>query len=348
MQLDEINLLLGQEKPRPPKKTKTSLDLCLFSATLSRLLQGGVPLLQALEIFAGTFENIREGIRQGGSFSEVLAQEALFPDYFVQVIRAGEISGTLDQALKQISEELAKQNQTKRKIREALAYPLLVLSLGIVTLFVILKVVLPKLTVLYSDLEGELPLITRMILGLSHFFLPAVGVLILTALFLLGIIKKKGGKMAWVFFKFPVIGGLMRKMLLYRFSSFLALFLRSGIPILEALEITQKASGFEIFRRDLEGLRQNISEGRGLAGSLKDTLWIDKTSFVLIRAGEEAGKLEETLAELARTSEREIDSTVQWMVKLLEPLLILAVGAVTGIIVAGAILPIFEINGLVS
>lgn len=363
MPFNEMSLILDDARTVPAVRRfqnpfRRRFDLGLFSSALSRLLAGGVPLLQALQVLKDAFSHprekkifkkIREEIRQGRSFSEVLSEEpGAFPGYFVQVVRTGEISGTLEAVLKQMAGELEKQSQARRKIREAISYPFLILALGIVTLDVILKKVLPKLTLLYGDLGGELPAVTRLILSMSHWFYPGLGIFIFILFFTGLMIHKKNEKMAAVFFRVPVFGKLLRKILLNRFSSFLSLLLKSGIPLLQGLEMTEKASGFELFRRDLRQLGTSLAEGRGLGVSFKEMEWMDKTSLALLRAGEEAGRLEESLAELSRSSEQEIDSQVQWMLKLLEPLLILAVGGVVGMIVIGTILPIFEMNGLVK
>ncbi len=332
---DELELLVEEKQKRNFSKCSTK-ELCLFASSLNRLLEGGVPLLKSLQViqresprptFKEVLTRLEEEIRQGKSVSQALGDQKLFPSYFIQMVQAGELSGNLDKVLGLLAEYLEKEEERKRKIKEALAYPCLILGLGFATFFVLLKWVVPKLASVYSDFGAELPLVTRIVLALSDFFIPFV-ILFLIALGAFAFFLRKKKEKLLPFF---------RKSFLSRFASLLSIELQSGIPILQALD----SFG------DLGRARELLSEGRGFADSLKGYGWVSEKDLALISSGEESGKLPEALAQVARESQRDMESQANLMIKLLEPALILGVGLAVGFIVVSTILPILEINELV-
>lgn len=368
MPVNELDLILGEIEgkrsskasltfvSRKPFKTRLrNKDLRLFSSSLARLLQGGVSLLRALEITGkefskGSFQEIlsqiKESIRQGQSLSGALRSASSFPLYFIQMIEAGELSGNLDKVLHSLSEHLEREEERRRRIKEALAYPSLVLLCGLVTLTVLLKVVIPKIALVYEDLGGTLPGMTQAILILSHFLLPLVlaGTFLIVAFF--SAFRKKREFLFPYLLKLPFLGNLLRKTFLTQFSSLLSLMLQSGIPILQAIESVGRTFGREM-EKDFSHIRESLSQGKALSGAVQDIPWIQERALALILSGEESGKLPEVLEQISKETQKEIESQAHFLLKLLEPSLILGIGVIVGFIVVSAILPILEMNELV-
>lgn len=361
MQTDEIELLLEKEEtvknPSSRRMAKVSRkEIRLLGSSLARLLRGGIPLVRSLELIQKEFQSpsfrtvlsrIMENVKGGKGFSEALLEEN-FPSYFIAMVQSGEASGNLDRTLEMLSQHLEKEEEARRKIKEALAYPALVLTLGVATFLILLKFVIPKISLMYEGLGGELPFITRFVLRLEGLFFPILLVLTLGIGSLSFLFQRRQDLCHSVLLKLPLIGGIFQKGFLAHFTSVLALLLQSGIPILQALDSLAQTFSAGFFRKSLLSIRDALSEGRGLAKSLEHSGWIPETALALILSGEESGKLPEALQEIAKESQRELESQAHMLLKLLEPALILAVGVLVGFIVLSAILPILGMNELVK
>jgi type IV pilus assembly protein PilC len=368
--MDELSLILADQETKSPeiikeKKKPFSFPSCsrfrlrLFASLLAQLLRGGIPILQALEILEEesghakekeAIAGIKEEIRQGRSLSEAAAERrTLFPVEVVHLIEAGEMSGTLDRVLEELAQHLEKKEEVLQKMREAAAYPCLILALGIVTLFVLLHAVVPKLAAVYLDFGGELPAITKLILWLSEkslvFFIG-----IACAGGLLGFFLKRNKVFYFSFVrKTPLLGDIFFKSIRYRFCSTLSLLLRSGIPIFRAFEVLSGNSPEPLFfKKDMEEIKEQLSQGSSLSRALHHLNWVNKVSLAIIRSGEESGKLPESLTYIAQVTQKEMEGASQFLLKLIEPLLILLVGGVVGIVVVGTLLPVFEMSGLLQ
>lgn len=348
----------GENLPVTSRKAKSSAsELRIFTSTLARLLEGGVPILRSLQIIqkksgkkpvGKAVPVIEQNIREGQGLSGALHAAGPFPSYFVQMIRAGEISGTLVKVLGLLSDHLAREEETRRKVREALAYPLLVLALGIVTLVVLIQFVIPKIALLYADFDGELPWLTRAVVGLKDAFIPAAAVTLLMSAFGFWFLGKHKGRLQNLIFHLPLLGNFNRKVFLAHFSSLLSLQLQSGIPVLAALDSVIETSSSQKIRKDLERVKESLSQGEGAAKSLEKSFWMSETAGALLLSGEESGKLPEALRQIHEEAMKEVEAQTHFFLKLLEPLLILGVGGVVGTIVTSAILPILEMNTFIQ
>ena len=362
----ELDLLLEEEIKRNsfrdsslkrrgtklPKKT-----LRRFSSSLARLLEGGVSLLKALQVIQGKsprrsylslLKEVEEKVSQGESFSAALSSfPESFPNYFIQTLQAGELSGSVDKVLHTLALHLEKEEERMRKVKEALAYPVLVLTLAFLTLLILLQYVIPKIAALYGDYEASLPALTRFVLGLSSLALPLGIGFILSLGGVAFLWNRKKEAFLSFFFKLPFLNHFLGKTLLLQFSSLLSLLLESGIPILQAIQSLERTSSLAFFQKDLRKIESSLREGDGLSHSLENLSWIDNSSCALILSGEESGKLPDVLKQISKDSAQELESQTHFLLKLLEPLLILGVGLVVGVIVLSAILPILEINELV-
>mgnify|MGYP000302159461 CR=1 FL=1 len=336
----------------------TRKELRLFSTSLGSLFEGGIPLLRSLQVirqesakrqdFARVIARVEERVRQGHGFSEALAKEpASFPVFFTQMVEAGELSGTLDTILPLLSSYLEKEEERRRKIIEAASYPGMVLVLGVVTFAVLLKFVIPKIVSVYDDFGSELPALTRWVLAASDLVVPITAVLFAACTAGLFFLRRRKDWLSAVCLRIPLFGNLLKKNLLSFFSSLLALELKSGIPILTALESVQGTVSWSFYRNDIARVRENLMQGGGFAENLRNLSWIPQSSCLLIQAGQESGRLPEALEQVHREAGREFETQVHFLLKILEPLLILAVGGLVGLVVISAILPILEINTLV-
>jgi type II secretory pathway component PulF len=287
----------------------------------------------------GVYENLQDSLCQGKSLSEALNMQRIFPSGFTHAIRAGEASGAVDKILAQFAVHLKRSEDVRRKIIEASIYPALVLLAGIGTLFVLLKIVVPKLSGLYKDFGAELPQITKFILGMSdHSFLLFATFLFFTSAFAFLISRNRH----WLL-KIPGLCLFFLKADLFRFSSTLSLLLKSGLPLLNALEISGEGSSSA---HEIAQIREALLGGQSFSTALCQTKWVDSSHLALIRAGEESGQLVESLSQIAEETEADLQSLLEMMTKLIEPLLILGVGGAVGLIVIGTLLPVFDLNRL--
>lgn len=340
------------------RKALRKKEVRLFASSLASLLEGGIPLLKGLEVIrresskapqkAEIFSRLENRVRQGESFSEALRGEPRsFPGFFPQMVRAGEESGTLDRVLRLLAEYLEKEEERSRKIAEAAAYPAIVLIAGIAAFIVLLKFVVPNIASVYEDFGTELPFLTRAVLAAADAFVPAALVLTAVAVPAVMALRKRKDLLVSFVLKIPAAGELIKESLLSFFSSLLALQLRSGIPVLKALDAVGAAVPWDFFRRDIERVRDSLAQGGSLAAALKPLEWIPETACVLLYSGQEAGRLPEALEQISREAGRQFDSRVHFVLKIIEPLFILVVGGAVGVVVISAILPILEINALV-
>ncbi len=332
-------------------------ELGQLSFSLARLLKGGVSLLRALKVLEEAFQSktakvflksIREQASQGRSLSDAMASfPQSVPAYFVQTLKAGEISGNTAQVLEELSLYLEKQESLKQKVMMAAAYPLFIVAAGIATLGVLGKFVFPKIMGIYDDFGGELPGLTKMVLALSPCLFPAA-VLLFTGLAGMAWYLRQNGRWAGVLLAVPWVRGIFRAIILIRVSRLAGIMLESGIVILETVQMMERTFEIKRLRCDLALLKSKLTQGLTLSQGLAGADWVDPISRMLIMSAEESGELADTLNRIAKANEAQLEMTLQTAMKLMEPCLILAVGLVVGLMVAAMILPIFEIGNLVA
>ena len=338
-------------------------NIGIFTWQFASLLRAGVPVLQALTLLAQqsgdkswreVIASLEREIRSGKMLSEALRN---YPQYFdvlyVGLVKAGEKSGTLDQVLQELADHLQKQQALRQQIQAALAYPLLMLTVGLGTVFVILAFFLPRLTDLFTDMGEVLPLPTRILLAVSHFMeqnwhwllaFAVMGVLLFVRL-------KQGTKrkffMDWIKLRMRFVRHLVSQAEILRFSRTLSLVLANGIPAFEGFELARATVDNEAFRDCLEKAgKQIVNNGATLSASLAAAGVFPPLALSMIVVGETSGRLEQALMELANSCEREINQNVRVIMSLLEPLLILLIGGVVGFIVFAVLLPVFNIGSI--
>ncbi len=335
-----------------------------FYKQLARMLQSGIPLLQALTLTDDQVEHpalkkiiseMKAHISEGNSFSQTLL---LYPDYFstfdVALMEAGEMVGHLDVALKRVAAHREAQEKIAARVRGALAYPAFVLVAGIAAVIFMLCFVLPKFSDFFLSLGQELPWMTRVLIRSSQiaeqsWMFIVGGVAVLGWMFTQSI-QNNERQIGWhrFYLSIPKIGKLIKYSQFSRFSRTMSLLLESGIPLLKALQTTLPVVTNQSLRRDLQKCVNGLKEGGTFSESLSNLKGIPVFVTQLVRAGESSGRLQESLNDIADWYEQELQEYVEVVTKLLEPLLILGVGAFLGLIVIAVLLPIFSMNAAIS
>lgn len=345
------------------RKVKGS-DLVVFSRQLATMVDAGLPLLQALQTLADQTENpslkivleeVVASIEQGATLSEAIsAHPRVFTSLFVNMVRAGEASGTLAEILDRIASYMEASLALKRKVKSAMVYPIIVLSMAIIITTILLLKVIPVFGEIYKGFGAALPLPTQMLLDLSEFlrtYFPfAVGGLIVGVIMLKKYVKTEAGRLRLDKFKFnmPIFGPIFRKVAVSRFSRTLSVLVKSGVPILSALDIVSRTAGNKLVEGAVNDAIEEIKRGECIAEPLAASEVFPPMVTKMIAVGEESGKLEVMLSKIADFYDSQVDAAVSGLTSLIEPLLIAFLGIVVGGIVICMFLPIFKLSEIVS
>jgi type II secretory pathway component PulF len=337
-----------------------SREVTVFSRQLASLIKSGVPILRSLAIIAEQSEvaafkavlaKVATDVKEGQSFSKALeAWPSVFSAFYIAMVRSGEDSGTLQDTLLRIAAYRKAQEEMLARVRAAMAYPILMALVGAGTIVFMFMFVLPKLMVIFSSMGQELPVPTQIVVGISVFlkkYWPHLLAALAVASFLVSktsTFKVRKKFMSVVVLHIPVFSQFLRKNEFARFCRTLEVMIRSGIPILKALSISIPILDNEVIKSELGRCSRELEQGASFGRSLKVSKVFSTFMVSLIMVGEESGKLDEALAEVADTYERECDETIKVMTSLLEPAMILVMGLVVGFIVMAMLLPIFQIN----
>lgn len=335
-------------------------ELYIFSRQLSSLIKAGVPILPALSMiseetpepyFKGVIASIHQGIRDGRSFSECLSRYPhIFHSFYLAMIKVGEEGGMLKEMLVRLSEYLQNQQQISSKVRSALAYPILMIVVGVGTVLFILTFVMPKITSLFANVSEHLPFPTKILMGVSTFLKDSWMVLSIAVLAVILFLRRWGqsdrGRMVSSELKMqmPWLKDFILKVELGRFCRTLEVLLKSGVSLLKGLEIAIPILTNEVIKKELRHCRQDLESGARLTESLKKSKMVPMMMVGILSIGEESGSIEATLEEIADTYEQETVEAVKTMTTLLEPLLILVIGLVVGAVVLAMLLPIFQMD----
>jgi type IV pilus assembly protein PilC len=342
-----------------------SKELAVFTRQFSVMIDAGLPLVQCLEILAGqqenkVFQNVltgtRSAVESGATLSAAMRQyEKVFDALYVNLVEAGETGGILDTILQRLSIYIEKNVKLKRAVKSALVYPIAVLSVAAAVIVLLLWKVVPIFATLFLGLGVELPLPTRIVIGLSNFVGSIFGFLILVALVgaIIGLkvwYKTPVGRMTIdrVLLKLPILGLLLRKIAVARFTRTLGTLISSGVPILEGLEITARTAGNAVIEASLMEVRKALEGGRNLADPLKETNVFPGMVTQMIGVGEQTGAMDAMLQKVADFYEDEVDAAVKDLLAALEPMMIVILGLVVGGIVISMYLPLFSLIGQLS
>lgn len=337
-----------------------SSEVTLFSRQLASLLKAGVPILRGLEIiseqsshqrFRSVLQDMHERIKNGESLSAVLVSyPRLFPPIMIALVRTGEDSGTLQEALLRIADYRQRQEEILSRVRTAMAYPALMGATGVGTVIFMFAFVIPRLASLFSNMGEHLPAPTRILIGMSEAAKQpwgwAVAGIAAAAVTIFIRFRSEQASLLWsaLSLRLPLVKGFTLKFEIARFSRTMELLIKSGIPVLRALEIGSPVLNNHFLRREMERIRGEIIEGGSLGRGLRGTPAFPLFMTNLIIVGEESGRLDEAMDEVAKFYERETDETIKVLTSLLEPVMILVMGVVVGFIVIAMLLPMFELS----
>ncbi len=368
----DISLATAKEVKLPPKPKLPSFaflsfhsfvnpaEVGLFTRQVADLVGAGVPLLRALRIISNQGKNphfkemihqIETFVQDGGTFSQALSRHPqVFSPLYVNMVRAGEISGNLDTVLNRLADFSEKDLETRSKIRSSLAYPALIFIVGVITIFVLLTFVIPRITVMFEDLSETLPLLTLILMAvsnfLSRFWWLVFGLAYLLFFYFKRFCSSPSGKLKWdtLKLKIPLVGSFIRDSEMGRLARSLGTLLDGGVVIVSALDSVWAVLDNEALKGEVKKLSADVAGGDSLTAALKKCKYFPETAVNMVMVGEESGHLEQALYKIADAYERESDRMVKTVTSLLEPVMIIVVGSVVAFIVVAMLLPIFKMN----
>lgn len=343
-----------------------SRELLIFSRQLSTIVNSGLPLLQGLDILAEQTEDARfqkvirdigTAVESGETFSEALRRyPRIFSDLYVSMIRAGEASGDLDGVLSQLADYLEAMEELKRKIKSAMTYPIVALTMIIAIAGGLIVFVVPQFAEIFNSFDAELPLPTRILISLSDglkspitigiSLIVIVGCVLLYRMF--SATEAGRYRIDQTKLKLPVFGKLLRKVAISRFTRTLSTLTRSGVAILGALEIAERTAGNEVFAKAVRNAGDSVRNGETLAEPLARSGEFPAMVTRMIGVGEKTGALEQMLGKISEFYDSEVKAAVEGLTSMIEPILILLMGIIVGGIVIALFMPILQLSSIVQ
>ena len=341
-------------------------DLTIFSRQFATMVSSGLSMLRCLYVLEEQTENkklgkvigaIKNDVEAGIALSDALEKHpAVFNKLFVSMVRAGEIGGILDEVLNRIAEQLEKEDSIRRAVKSAMVYPIMIGTFAIMVMMGMVLFLIPLFASMYKDLgDAKLPALTQMMINVSNLIkgywfivFPAI----IAAVWLLRRFKRSDrGRELWDRFKLHIpmgIGAIVRKLAVARFSRTLGTLVSSGVPILQAIDITGQAAGNAVIEKAMKEVQQSVKEGQSITGPLEKISVFPAMVTQMISVGEETGSLDAMLNKIADFYEDEVNASVKSLTSILEPILMLRVGALVGVVVISMYLPIFNMMNIVK
>ncbi len=338
-------------------------EIHIITRQLATLIGAGIPLINALASLIDQSSNpalkrilaqIRDSVNEGSSLTNALSQHPkLFSNIYINMVRSGEASGSLDIVLERLADFGENQKALQAKLKAALVYPIFMAVIGTGILVFLISYIVPNITRVFIDMERVLPLPTRILIfasdGLRHYWwlglLLILGLVVLVRLFL----AREYGRRVWdrIKLSFPITGSVNRKIILARFASTLGSLLNSGVPLIASLQIVSSLVNNRLIAEVIEEAIEKITKGKSMSSALESSVWFPPLFLQMIGVGEQSGQLEVMLDKVAQAYEREVESAIMGMTALIEPIMISAMGAAVGFVVLSILLPIFEMNQMV-
>jgi type IV pilus assembly protein PilC len=339
----------------------TTKDILVFTRQFSVMIDAGLPLVQALDILGSQSDNpafkkvllaVKVRVESGSTFADALGDHPkVFDELFVQLVRAGEIGGILDTILQRLGAYIEKNEKLARRVKGAMVYPGIVLTVALAVTVVLLAFVTPTFEKMFKDFGGAMPGPTQFLIDLSHglrdnwYWFAGVPLSLVVAF--KAFVRNKRGRELWDAFvlKMPLFGPLIRKIAVARFTRTLGTMLSSGVPILDALEIVAKSSGNKTIEKGVYFTRAKISEGKNMASPLAETGVFPPMVVQMIGVGEATGAMDQMLSKIADFYDDEVDVAVAALTSMIEPIMMVFLGGVVGGFLVAMYLPIFSIAG---
>jgi len=351
----KISIVLFRRKKVKPK------IMMIFTRQLATLIDSGLPLLRGLNVLAkqerdtvlrNTINKLADGVQGGSTFSESLAQHPLiFNHLYVNMVKAGEVGGVLELVLGRLAEFQEKAQKIKNKVVAAMVYPIIVMTMAIAIMAFLLVFIVPKFEAIFHDMLGDkpLPAITLFVIGVSNFVknhgLVLLGLLIAAVAAYKLIARTRAGRSIIDRFKLrvPLFGDLIRKTAISRFSRTLGTLVTSGVPILQALNITRETAGNMVIAGAISQVHDSVKEGESIVQPLEASGAFPPMAISMIDVGEETGQLPEMLLKIADVYDDETDNSVAALTSMLEPIMIVFLALVVGTIVIALFMPLISI-----
>jgi type IV pilus assembly protein PilC len=347
----------------PSGKVDTK-DLVVFTRQFATMIDSGLPLVQCLDIlasqqlnkaFKSTLYDIKEAVESGSTFADALGKHPkMFDQLYVNLIAAGEVGGILDTILNRLAAYIEKALKLKKQVKGAMVYPATIISIAVVVIGVILVFVIPTFSKMFADFGGTLPLPTLIVIAISDFLQKYI-IVIIGAIYGIKVAIGKyyntaaGRKfMDKLFLKLPVVGVLIRKVSVAKFTRTLGTMISSGVPIMDGLDIVAKTAGNKVVEEAIYKVRQAISEGKTMAEPLGESGVFPPMVVQMIAVGEATGAMDTMLNKVADFYDDEVDDAVGNLTAMMEPLLMLFLGVTVGGLVIAMYLPIFKLAGTVG
>lgn len=341
-----------------------SKEVHIFTRQLATLLGAKIPLVSSLESLIGQTDNqslqkiiaqIKESVNEGNTLAGAMGEHPkVFSNIYINMIRAGEASGSLDVVMERLADFGEKQEELKGKLQAALVYPCIMAIICVGVLFILVTYIVPNITQVFLDMDRVLPLPTRVLIGLSDFFKQYWVIVVVLLVLMVGggrlFLRSAYGRKKWDRFllKIPVVGKVLQKIILARFASTLGSLLESGVGLIASLEIVKTIVNNSQVAAVVDDAILQIKEGKSMTGALGNSPWFPSMFVQMIGVGEQAGTLEKMLGKVSDAYEREVESAVMGMTALIEPVMIVGMGGVVGAIILAVLLPIFEMNQMVG
>jgi type IV pilus assembly protein PilC len=337
-------------------------DMVVFTRTFSTMIDAGLPIVQCLDMLGSQTDNrhfgkvlieVKSEVESGKSLSEGMGKHPkVFDDLFRNLVAAGEAGGILDLIFRRLAAYLEKADKLRRQVKGAMVYPTSIIVVGLLVMMVMMTFVLPTFEEMFKELgAGSLPAPTRIVLAMSHFVVTNIVFIMLSTVigliaFIMTIRTPRGRYIFHkVILKAPVVGPVVRKGAVARFTRTLGTLLSSGVPILDALEIVGKTAGNAVITEGIMYAREKVAEGQDIAGPLMETRIFPPMVVQMIGVGEKTGAMDEMLQKIADFYEDEVDQAVAAMTALIEPIILVFLGFGVGGMLIAMYLPIFEIAG---
>jgi len=342
---------LALEKGSAPKAD--AKELPFMTRELSLLVGSGVPMLDALKSLAGEMRGnwrdllnrLSDDVSSGMSLSRALEQYPVFPGFYTKLVHSGEASGTLDLVLRSLADFLEEEAKTRARVKSALIYPIFMLAVGAVVLAFIFGFVMPRIIRIFRDSGKALPFVTEVLIGISNVFINYWWVLLILALAAFYAGRKYYRKERLRVDVFLLKIGVLKSLFLSRFTRALGFLLEGGLPVVKALELAGPSSGNLEIERAVHDARQKLSEGADLSQSLRE---FPPVFVQLLGTGQKSGRLAESVKKAALSYDEDFKRRLERALSLVEPVMILAMGAIVAFIVMAVLLPIFELNQIIK
>jgi type IV pilus assembly protein PilC len=349
--------------PLPFKNKITVKDLGVFTRQFATMINAGLPMVQCLDILSSqmdkeTFKrvvsSVMTDVEGGATLAEALGKHRTFSNLYVNMIEAGEAGGILDQILERLAVYLEKADALTRKVKSAMMYPSVVFIVAMGATVFMLMFIIPTFAKMFSDFGGELPLPTKVVLGLSNFLRSKWYVLLLGVggtIFAFRRFYKTGPgrlKIDGALLRFPILGTVLRKAAIARFTRTLGTLVSSGVPILNGLEITARTAGNKVVENAISATRHSISQGNTISEPLRASGVFPPMVTQMIGVGEQTGALDEMLDKIANFYDDEVDTAVENLTSVIEPVMIVVMGVLVGGMLIAMYLPMFKLISVVS